>query len=99
MGNFRLFVFVMVLTVPVLGFLQPVFAEDAAPQEKNIDERIEALDQKVRILERQAELDKEAEAAKAKEASILSAGKDGFFTLKSADNSFILRVGGYVQAD
>ena len=59
---------------------------------------VEALDQKVRILERRMELDQEATAAKAKEAPILGAGKDGF-SLKSADGNFQLRLRGYVQAD
>jgi phosphate-selective porin OprO/OprP len=45
-------------------------------------------------------MDKEAAAAKTNEASSVSAGgKDGFFTLQSADKSFKLRVGGYLQAD
>src|SRR5437868_5040289 len=69
MGNFRFFVFVAIWVTAVLGFLQPAIAQDAAPQEKNVDERIEELDQKIKILERQAELDKENQTAKAKEAS------------------------------
>jgi len=59
---------------------------------------VEALDQKVKILERRWEIDQEAAAAKAKEAPILGAGRDGF-SLKSADGSFQLRLRGYVQAD
>ena len=51
---------------------------------------VEALDQKVKILERRWEIDQEAAAAKAKEAPILGAGRDGF-SLKSADGSFQLR--------
>jgi hypothetical protein len=69
MRNFRFFVFVTILDAALLGFLQPAIAQEASPQEKNVDDRIEALDQKVRILERQSELEKENQAAKAKEAS------------------------------
>jgi len=61
-------------------------------------EQVEALDQKVRVLERRWELDQEQAAAKAKEAPTFTAGKDGF-SLKAADDSFRLRIGGYVQAD
>ena len=60
--------------------------------------QVEALDQKVRVLERKWELDQEQAVAKAKEAPAFTAGKDGF-SLKSADNSFQLRIRGYVQAD
>lgn len=71
----------------------PVYAENAA-----VDERLEALDQKVKVLERKLELAQETEAAKGKEAAVVSAGKDGFF-LKSADGSYQLKVGGYIQTD
>lgn len=77
------------------GF-QPAFAENSA--RGVVDERLEALDQKVKVLERKWVLDQEAAAAKAKEAAIVGAGKDGFF-LKSADGSYQLMIGGYVQAD
>lgn len=70
----------------------------AKPQEPPAAGAMEALDQKVRILERRWELDQEAVAAKAKDAPILGAGKNGFF-MKSADGNFQLRVRGYLQAD
>lgn len=60
--------------------------------------QVEALDQKVRILERKWELDQEQATAKAKEAPTFTAGRDGF-SLRSADNSFQLRIRGYAQAD
>jgi phosphate-selective porin OprO and OprP len=59
---------------------------------------VEALDQKVRILQRRYEIDQETAAAKAKDAPIVGAGKDGF-SLRSADGNFQLRVRGYLQAD
>ena len=63
-----------------------------------ISEQLAALDQKLRIVERNKELEAEATAAKLKEAPVVSAGKEGFW-IKSADNNFRLRVGGHVQAD
>ncbi|MCI0529431.1 MAG: hypothetical protein L0Y56_18485 [Nitrospira sp.] len=99
MRNFRLLVLVTIWMSMVWGLSKPVFAQDAASPEPTLKEQVEALDQKIRILERRAELEKESATAKAKEVSILNAGKDGLFTLKSADNNFKLRVGGYLQVD
>ena len=61
-------------------------------------DQVEALDQKVRVLERKWELEQEQATPKAKEAPVVTAGKDGF-SLKAADNSFQLRIRGYTQAD
>ena len=83
-----------------------LFADDtnAAPA-ANIDQRLEQLEQEIRILKRQRELDQEQTvqkagetAQKAKETPILVAGQDGF-ALKSADGNFVLRLRGYAQAD
>ncbi len=72
----------------------------AAPNthEATSADRLEALDQKVRILERNRELDQEAALAKAKETPVIAAGPDGF-SISSADKSYRLRIGGYAQAD
>src|SRR6266542_6267808 len=59
---------------------------------------LETLDQKIRILERNRELDQEAAAAKAKETPVISAGTDGF-SISSADKKYRLKVAGYAQAD
>lgn len=63
-----------------------------------IKQQLDDLNQKIRVLERQNELDKEAATAKAKETATVSAGKDGFF-IKSADNAYVLRLGGIIQFD
>lgn len=70
----------------------------ATPQAAAKEEQVQALDQKVRVLERRYELDQEQAAAKAKDAPIFTAGKEGF-SLRAADNSYQLRLRGYVQAD
>lgn len=62
------------------------------------EEQYQALDQKVRVLERKWELDQEQAAAKAKDAPVFTAGKDGF-SLKSADGSYQLKIRGYLQGD
>ncbi len=59
---------------------------------------LQDLDQKIRILQRQLELRDDDAAAKAADASKLSAGADGF-TLKSPDGNFILNTKGLLQVD
>ncbi len=61
-------------------------------------ERVDALDQQVRILGRKQELAEEAAAARAKEQPAVFAGKDGF-GFRTADGAFRLRFSGLVQAD
>lgn len=60
--------------------------------------RVDELDQQVRIVSRQLELAQEESDKKAKEGVKTKAATDGF-SLASADGSFSLRLGGYVQAD
>ena len=59
---------------------------------------LEEIDQRVRILERQLELEREAAEAKARESPVLTAGKDGI-SLRSADGAFGVRFRGYLHAD
>jgi phosphate-selective porin OprO/OprP len=73
-------------------------ASTAAPTTAELAKALEALDQKIRILERKLELDAEAAAAKAQTTAILGATADGF-TIKSPDNSFQLRLRGLVHSD
>lgn len=93
MWNVR-FIFVFL----VWGLLaHTALGQDAVPRAP-VDERLDVLDKKIRVLERRLELDGENAATRAKEAAVLGAGKDGF-TLKSADQQFTLKLGGYIQAD
>jgi phosphate-selective porin OprO/OprP len=76
-------------------------AQDPPPpqsQDGTTDEKLQELDQKVRVLERKDELRQEAEAEKAKTAPSVTAGKDGF-SIKSADNAFVFKLRGYMQLD
>lgn len=86
------------LAVTLLGTAR---AEDAAKESdepKTVEEKIDEVDQRVKIMERKAELEKEAADAAKKDAASAGAGKDGF-VFKSADGSFKLRVRGVVQGD
>ncbi len=83
--------FALILATPILTHA----ADDTI---EALKKQIQELDQKVRILERKAELNQEADETKAKEAPRLSAGANGF-SFSSADTNFLLRIRGYVQAD
>lgn len=94
---FRLVLYVAMAGM-ISGTVQKAFAEEKVPRGLTVEERLEALEQKQKILERNRELEKEAEQAKAKTSVKASAGKEGF-TLKSADGNFQLKAGGFVHAD
>ena len=71
-------------------------AGSGAPSD--LAERIAALDQGIRVIQRQRELEAEDAAAKAKAAPVAAAGAGGF-TIRSADSAFVLNLHGTVQAD
>src|SRR3569623_3369694 len=85
----------LLLTTFVSGTLQlngaPLMAETS-------DDRVEALDQKVRVLERKLELADEEATAKAKKQASVSAGDTGV-AINSAGGDFELRFRGYLQHD
>ena len=63
-----------------------------------LKQQIEDLDQKIRILQRQQEIDKENAEAKKKDTPVVVLDKKGF-ALQSGDKENELRVNGYIQAD
>lgn len=73
-------------------------AASPAPHDAALQERVEALDQEVKILGRKQELEREAAAEKAKSSALVFAGQDGF-GIKSPDNAFQLRFRAHLQAD
>jgi phosphate-selective porin OprO/OprP len=65
---------------------------------KSLEERLEQLEQEIRILKRQKELDQEAAKEKAKTVPILQADAKGF-GVKSADGNFAIRLNGQIKVD
>lgn len=98
MRNFWFVVLAVTLTGTIIAVPQAAMAQGTASTGAPVEERLETLDQKVRILERRLELEQEKATEKAKDTPILGAGKEGFF-LKSADGSFQLKLRGYIQTD
>ncbi len=95
----------LLLLVLAAGPLRAWQEEPAAPEgeetqepEKTLEEKVQELDQKIRILERKDELDKEQAAEKAKTGTNATSGRDGF-SLRSADGAYQLKIRGYVQLD
>jgi phosphate-selective porin OprO/OprP len=78
--------------------LGALLASPASAQEADLKSRLEELEQELRTVRRQLELDKEAATEKSKTAPVLSAGANGF-SFRSADTNFVMKIRGYIQAD
>ena len=89
-------VLLLLLSAGPLGAWQEPDTQE--PDQKTLQEKVDELDQKIRILERKDELEKEAAAEKAKTATNATSGRDGF-SLRSADGAYQLKIRGYVQLD
>lgn len=63
-----------------------------------LEERVDRLDQQIRILQRLRELAADSAATAAKSGTAATASKDGF-NLKSADGKYSIRFRGYLQSD
>jgi phosphate-selective porin OprO and OprP len=70
----------------------------AQADQSTASNRLDQLDQKVRVLERRLELADENALAKAKETPVLVAGQDGF-ALNSADGAYKLKLRAQLQMD
>src|SRR4030095_7932019 len=87
-----------------VGSVRPAEAQQdttravAQPDTASVEERLQELDQEIRVLKRQRELEQDSLATAAKDRPKLSTDKDGFW-LRSSDEKFALHLGGYIQAD
>ncbi|HMJ89650.1 MAG TPA: porin, partial [Candidatus Acidoferrum sp.] len=75
-----------------------VLAEAQNDELGRLKQQLQELDQKVRILERNKELETEVADAKAKTLPTVNLGASGL-NVSTADSNFVLRIRGYVQAD
>src|SRR5579862_4787139 len=79
-----------------------------ADDTNNVDQRIDTLEREIQELKQQRELDHQEQQAaltnlafsapQPTNAAFVTAGADGF-RVRSANSNFVLRVGGYAQAD
>jgi phosphate-selective porin OprO/OprP len=72
--------------------------EGAGLSEKSIEQRVEEMDQEIRILKRQRELEQEAAETAKKVTPIVKTGSSGL-SVESGDGNFSFRFRGLVQAD
>src|SRR5258705_5947212 len=86
------------LLLGLSSLVQAALADDPADTIKALQQRIEVLDQKVRILERKDELEKDDAVEKAKAAPRISIDAGGV-SASSADTNFVLKLPGGFQAD
>lgn len=96
MNPFRLRTMAGALAAALLA-ISP-FAVAAEEDVTEIKQQLDELDQKIRVLQRLQEIDREAAAAKSKETAYVGAGKEGFF-IRSGDNAYSIRLGGNIQLD
>ena len=75
-----------------------LWADDTTGTIKDLKQQIEQLDQKVRILERNQELEKEAAASKTNDVPKISIGEKGF-SVGSSDGAFAINLKGLIQFD
>jgi phosphate-selective porin OprO/OprP len=91
------------VVLPPQGMAQTQSVGDSAPQSdtvpKTLEERVDELDQQVRILQRLRELAAESLATAAKDRQTATANAKDGFSLKSADGKYTLKIRGYAQAD
>lgn len=66
---------------------------------ETLDERVERLEQELRIVKRQLELRDEERANKAKEQAIVKAGAKDGFVIQSPDQAYQLKLRGVVHTD
>src|SRR5687768_12671908 len=86
----------------IAAFSAGIALAPAADEVPTIEQRLQALDQEVKILKRKAEIEAENAAAKAvtaKDAPKFTANAKDGFSLSSADGSYKLRIGGSAQIE
>jgi phosphate-selective porin OprO/OprP len=94
----RNYILAGILAVGGLAGTQTAHADATSDALDSLKQQIEQLSQKVRVLERQKELDTEAAEAKAKEAPKITIGNSGL-SAASGDSNFVFQLHGLLQVD
>jgi phosphate-selective porin OprO/OprP len=88
-----------ILWILIVGSLvAPAVRADDAADINALKEQLRALDQKVRVLERQRELEGETAETKAKETPKITVSNSGL-SVSSADSNFVFQLHGLLQVD
>jgi phosphate-selective porin OprO/OprP len=91
-------IMIAVLLAGGLAAGENVRGDDTADAINQLKQEIDALDQKVRVLERQKEIETEAAEAKSKETPRITVGNNGL-SVGSADSNFVFQLHGQIQVD
>ena len=75
-----------------------VLADDSGAEISLLKQQLQELDQKIRVLERDREIDQDAAADAAKAAPKISLGQDGF-SFASSDSNFVAQLHAVIQWD
>ncbi len=98
MKPLRLFrVGTLVVPLALTVFLSPDFTPAAAAA-PSVEERLAELEQEIKTLKRQREVEQEISVKKEKETPVVIAGDKGF-ALQSKDKNFEFKLKGYIHAD
>lgn len=89
---------IVVSTTITLGLGAQANAQESGSPEKSIEQRVEEMDQEIRILKRKRELEQEAAESAKKATPIVKASSSGF-SLESADGNNVIRFRGLIQVD
>ncbi len=92
----------IVKVIPVVLLLLSSFASkplwaDTANNTESLEQRLDDLEQQVAILKRQIENNKEDTKVQASTTPIITANSKDGFSIKSPDNNYSLKLGGYTQ--
>ena len=88
----------VVASLSLVGIAPQLLAQQDTTSAPLVEQRVDSLDQQLRILARKWELYQDSVANAAKTKASVTAGPGGF-QLKSADGNFVLKLGGYLQVD
>jgi phosphate-selective porin OprO and OprP len=94
----RKYILAGILAVGGLAGAQTAHADATSSAIDTLKQQIQQLDQKVRILEREKEIDTETSDAKAKEAPKIIVGNTGL-SVSSGDSNFVFQLHGLIQTD
>src|SRR4030081_747531 len=91
-----------ILAAILLGFIprpaqaQPVSTQSADDKIQQLEQRVDNLDQRLKVAERLKEIKTEEDADRAKTTASVTAN-GGPFTIRSGDGDFVLRIGADFQ--
>ena len=87
-----------VASLLALAAARPRAAAQDSTAQRTLAERLEQLEQQVKVLARLRELERDSSVEVSRTRATVNASPEGFF-FRSADGNWRVRVGGYLQAD